>query len=88
MQRDSATFCLIGTALFGAFWQSQAASELSVAVRTVQRWASGSSPVPEGVWADLAVMCREHGLALQTIGAQLTFSHTSSAGSGSSSSDS
>lgn len=43
----------IGGALYGPLWQSEMARDLGVAIRTVQRWAAGTYPVPEGVWWDL-----------------------------------
>lgn len=36
-------------ALFGAEWVSPMARELSVALRTLQRWAAGAVPVPPKV---------------------------------------
>lgn len=43
----------VGEALHGERWQSPLARDLGVAVRTVQRWAAGDSPIPPGLWSDL-----------------------------------
>lgn len=45
----------IGEALDGPSWQTPLAARLGVAVRTVQRWTSGSSPMPDGLASELAV---------------------------------
>lgn len=47
--------------LYGAQWQTPLASDLDVAVRTIQRWAAGQQPVPAGVWPDLAGLLRDKG---------------------------
>jgi hypothetical protein len=57
----------IGEALFGPSWQTPLAAELGVAVRTVQRWASGERSPSEGVWRDLAALCRSRAKALDGI---------------------
>lgn len=44
---------LIGEALYGPSWQTPLAEALGVALRTVQRWAAGTSEPAPGVWADL-----------------------------------
>lgn len=54
----------VGTALYGPLWQSQLARDLDVAVRTVQRWAGGDFDIPEGVWADIAKLCKVRGAEL------------------------
>lgn len=47
-------FRAIGQRLLGPGWQTRLARLLGVADRTVRRWASGDSPIPEGLPADLA----------------------------------
>lgn len=42
-----------GEALYGGRWQSPLARDLAVAVRTVQRWAAGDTPIPPGVRTEL-----------------------------------
>lgn len=42
--------------MYGGEWQSPLARDLGVAVRTVQRWARGDSPVPARVPAEIAAI--------------------------------
>ena len=41
----------VGTALFGTEWVSPLGRALNVGQRTIQRWASGETPVPDAVLA-------------------------------------
>lgn len=50
---DLELFCATGEALLGPLWQSELARQLSVSVRTMQRWAAGEFAIPPGVWVDL-----------------------------------
>jgi hypothetical protein len=43
-----------GEALYGPQWQSAVARDLDVADRTVRRWIAGTTPVPIGIYAELA----------------------------------
>lgn len=44
---------LLGRCMYGEIgWQVCLARDLGVALRTLQRWASGSMPVPGTVWND------------------------------------
>jgi hypothetical protein len=43
----------IGLALAGPEWRSWLATELDVNRTTVNRWASGYSRIPPGVWREL-----------------------------------
>jgi len=45
----------VGEALYGPFWQSEMARELEVAVRTIQRWLAGDSPIPSSIGAELRI---------------------------------
>jgi hypothetical protein len=45
-----------GQALYGSTWQSDMARGLDVAVRTVQRWASGASAIPASVAGELRAL--------------------------------
>jgi hypothetical protein len=58
----------IGEAMFGPSWQTPMAEALGVAVRTVQRWASGERAPAAGVWHDIAALCRARAKALETLG--------------------
>lgn len=55
----------VGEALYGPSWQTPLGEALQVADRTVRRWASGETPVPDGVWGDIAKLCATRGNALQ-----------------------
>jgi hypothetical protein len=46
-------FASVGLALAGPEWRSWLASELDVNRTTVNRWASGYSRIPPGVWHEL-----------------------------------
>lgn len=51
-QSDRDRLRLLGRCMYGEVgWQVCLARDLQVALRTVQRWASGSAPVPSTVWA-------------------------------------
>ncbi len=52
-------FRAIGTALYGPQWQSEMARQLDVALRTVQRWSAGSSPVPDSIRPELRTLMDE-----------------------------
>ncbi len=53
-------FRAIGEALYGPQWQSEMARQLDVALRTVQRWSVGTSPVPDSVRPELVSLLREN----------------------------
>lgn len=63
MKRDASTLAKIGEALWGPNWQTPMAYALEVADRTVRRWVKDGD-VPDGIWADLAAVCKERGDAL------------------------
>jgi hypothetical protein len=46
----------IGIALYGDRWQTALANDLRVADRTMRRWLSGDSPIPENVATELLVL--------------------------------
>lgn len=48
-----------GEALYGPLWQSELSRQLGVSVRTMQRWADGTSDVPRGVYTDLLRLLTE-----------------------------
>jgi hypothetical protein len=54
----------VGASLYGERWQSPLAAALKVSERSVQRWASGSSPVPVGVLRDLLALVITRSAAL------------------------
>jgi hypothetical protein len=61
----------IGRALFGSQWQSEMARALGVSDRTVRRWHAGESPMPGGVWLDIAKLCAERSAILARYAADL-----------------
>lgn len=69
-----ATFRETGEALFGPTWQTELARQLDVAVRTVQRWASGERGIPLTLCWELSELCQTRARALlkisKTIGAK------------------
>jgi hypothetical protein len=48
-----------GRVLFGPRWQSELARGLGVSDRTMRRWVSGSSAVPDGIVQKLEVMMED-----------------------------
>lgn len=50
-----------GRLLYGAQWQTPMAEDLGVALRTVQRWATGAIAPPAGIWRDLKPLLERHG---------------------------
>ncbi len=63
---------LIGEALYGARFQTDLARDLSVGDRTMRRWCSGKSEIPDNVQAELAAVVAAKGKKLQKILAELT----------------
>jgi len=48
----------VGEALFGTSFAYPLAFDLNVNPRVVQRWASGRMAIPDGIWGELAELCR------------------------------
>ncbi len=71
LKRDHETLATVGSALYGALWQSPLSRDLGVAVRTVQRWAAGEFEIPPGIWDELATICRKRGKDLVTLASKL-----------------
>jgi hypothetical protein len=69
--RDSDTLRHAGEALFGPLWQSELARELGIALRTLQRWAAGSYPIPAGIWLEIAALARARGDKLLALALEL-----------------
>lgn len=53
---NATEFAAIGERLFGPRWHTALARTLGVSVRTVQRCAAGTHPVPDGLAHDLRVL--------------------------------
>lgn len=64
MKRNIETLRSVGEALYGPLWQTPMARALQVADRTVRYWAAGDREIPDGIWADLAAVCRTRGAEL------------------------
>lgn len=64
MRLDVDTLDKVGNALFGPNWQTPLAKELAVNLRTMQRWASAETPMPERIWAEIGEICRQRSEAL------------------------
>jgi hypothetical protein len=64
MKSTPETFAKVGEALYGPSWRVRLSDALKVAERTVRRWEHAESPIPEGIWIDLAGLCRKHSAEL------------------------
>lgn len=62
----------VGEALYGEHWQAPLAVDLNVAVRTVQRWATGERPMPQNLPAELAGVIGDRREALGTLYWEIT----------------
>lgn len=71
MKSTPETFAKVGEALYGPSWRNALAGALEVAERTVRRWEHGESAIPEGIWRDLASLCRKHSAALAKLADQI-----------------
>lgn len=60
MKNTPETFAKVGAALYGPSWRVPLSEALEVAERTVRRWEHGESPIPDGIWKELADLCRRH----------------------------
>lgn len=45
--------CSVGEALFGPHWRSPLADALKINIRTVQRWAAGTFPIPSSALPEM-----------------------------------
>lgn len=54
-----AQFIAIGAALYGPAWQEALAASLPCSARTVQRYATGPSAIPETIRARLVALLHE-----------------------------
>lgn len=64
MTKPTQTLANVGEALYGPTWQTPMSEALGVSDRTIRRWVSGDFAIPNGVWSDLAKLCRKRGSAL------------------------
>ena len=61
----------VGKALYGPRWQSELARDLGVSIRTMQRWAAGSSGLPKGLYVDLLRLTQERAASLDALAPRL-----------------
>lgn len=60
-----------GEALYGPRWQSELARDLDVSIRTMQRWAAGTTDVPAGLYLDLLRLTQERAAVLDALAPRL-----------------
>lgn len=68
MNIDPQAFRAAAAALFGRGYQAKMARELKVSTRTVRRWASGDTPVPQAVLDALGIRLQQHPVPKWLIG--------------------
>jgi len=68
---DATILAAAGRLLHGDAWQSPIARDLGVADRTVRRWLAETSPIPAGVWPDLAAALEQRAAAAAGLAEQL-----------------
>lgn len=71
MKSTPEAFAKAGEALYGPSWRVRLSEALEVAERTVRRWEHGESAIPNGIWGDLAGLCRKHSVELAKLADQL-----------------
>lgn len=71
MKSTPETFAKAGEALYGPSWRVRLSEALEVAERTVRRWEHGESAIPDGIWRDLAGLCRKHSVELAKLADRL-----------------
>lgn len=57
----------VGVALYGSRWRSDVSRDLNVSDRAMRRWISGQNSVPVGVLNDLAELCSQRMVCLNTV---------------------
>jgi hypothetical protein len=57
----------IGVLLHGDFWQHKLAADLNISDRAFRVWRKGRSPVPAGIWENLASLLMMRGCDLLEI---------------------
>lgn len=61
-------FAAVGTALYGARWQTDLARDLNLSdARRIRQWMAGERPIPVGVWADLGNLLRERQFTISDV---------------------
>lgn len=57
LQKNPETFRMLGEVLFGTSWQGAMARGLKVNEKTVYRWATKRTEIPDKVWLEIADLC-------------------------------
>tara|TARA_R110002110_G_scaffold116306_5_gene287811 strand:+ start:101 stop:322 length:222 start_codon:yes stop_codon:yes gene_type:complete len=57
----------VGEALYGPRWQSELSRDLTVAVRTVQRWDAGERGIPASLGDDLRELLVQRGIDIDEL---------------------
>jgi hypothetical protein len=65
--RNAETFTRAATALYGGHFRLPLSADLKCSERSVRRWISGSSPIPEGVWNEMRALCLKRAGELKTL---------------------
>lgn len=71
MNLDHEALREVGEALYGSHWTAPLGEALDVADRTMRRWANGEFSIPDGIWPELAKLCRSRGRALERLAVKL-----------------
>lgn len=69
--KDHNTLREAGVALYGPMFQLALGDALDVSDRTIRRWINGEYPIPDGIWPELAALCRDSSKALTELAAKL-----------------
>lgn len=65
------TFILAGQTLYGTAWMIPMAKALRYNRRTIERWATGFTPVPVDIWPDVLKLCDSHVEKIQMLGCRI-----------------
>ncbi len=61
----AARFREIGHAMYGTVWVRPISEALGVSVRSLQRWADGEAPIPEGIWDKVQLLALDCAVELE-----------------------
>lgn len=68
----------VGVACFGNTWQTDLAKALTVNNRTVRRWASGETPIPQNIKNELLDLIKAREIELDEVKKELMICTTPS----------
>lgn len=72
MSRTPDAFLEIAETLCGPSWVSQYSAWLNISDRTLRRMVVGEAPIPDGVWDDVANLCRQRAEKLTTLASSIS----------------